>query len=1005
MLVDLRHKHTLTKIRIYIASILLLLSFVTLAIDSLQWQVQKLQVDDGLPSSTLFSIQQDQSGFMWFGTTNGLVRYDGYSFKVFKHDGLNLNTISNNNAGNIFIDSKNKLWIGTFGGGVNTIDLNTGELIRHPYSNGQVDEMISENVQTFYEDEESNIWIGTSTGLYKKTENNLIHYDHNKIDENSLIHSRVWDITGNNKDSIWIGTSDGLSHLNSNTGQFLNYKLPKELVVNISSNQFRKLYLSDELLWIGSSTGLYSFNPITKLFKKFNSDHTSKINDLYLVDENKILIASMDGLRQFDTKSQSYMNDKTGKNWHRMKHIDVRQISIDHSGLLWLATRDQGVIKIDQIGGIFQHHNSYQLADKSSEQNKPVWALESNSQGTIYLGTSGALYKKSTDLDYEQIGIDKLKQIPGIIRDIKSIENDGVWITSSEGLFYLADGKKNAQIITEPFDLVNITPTDTFSVEVTQSGEVWLALYNIGILRWNPKTSEADLIRNHSNINLTGSNLAYIYQDSDENIWVASRIIGLLKYNTKTDKMHLFSHDFNQPESISSNRIKYIFQDTRNRLWIATARGLNLYINETDSFKHYTQSDGLLDNSVNVILEDSYNNLWIGYKFGISKFIPERDEMTNYKINSGIRNDGMIPRAANIDSNDILYFGSSDGYFTFNPKDLIKNSPFQPELKLTEVSINNQAITFEKLSTHGNNFNFNHNDKLISFNFAALEFKSPEQVHYRYKIMGLHADWTDVSLTRHISLNNINPGRYTLEIKATNNDVRWDEQLLTLTINIQPIWYNLWWVRVLFALTGISLGLLFHYYRIMRIRKQNYVLEKEVQNRTSELLLLNKKLKKASETDFLTGLYNRMGFIKKYKKRQINKPNYSIVLADLDNFKMINDKYSHSAGDQVLINTAQIMKKLIDKEDMVARWGGEEFIIYLENKSNEQTYKKVEHIRNQIEKSQVIYKKHKISTTCTFGICHMLSSNSLNDCINSADESLYIGKSKNRNITIVSKSQ
>jgi diguanylate cyclase (GGDEF)-like protein len=999
------HKLTLTKLKVLLVCVLILYSFSTFAIDSDQWQIQKLQIDDGLPDSTVFSLQQDQSGFMWFGTTNGLARYDGYSFKIFKHDGSNENTLSNNNAGNIFIDSKNLLWIGTFGGGVNTLDLNTGKLIRYPYSNSKLDQLISENVQTFYEDIHSNIWIGTPAGLYKKNEDELIRYSHKKDDENSLIHSRVWDITGNNKNDIWIGTSDGLSHLNSKTGEFLNYKLPKELVVNISSNQFRKLYLTDKILWIGSSTGLYSFDLTTKTFKENNTDHKIKINDIFLIDNNHYLIASMDGLHLFDIKKQSFVNNKTGQYWHYLNHIDVRRIFKDKSGLLWLATRDQGVIKIDQMGGLFQHHNKYQPIDQITEKNKQVWALESDSKGNLYFGTSGALYKKSSDNKTQEIVIDNSKQIPGIIRDIKVIKNQGVWIASSEGLFYLSKGQKTAQIITKPFDLAKIAPTDIFSVEVTNSGELWMSLYNIGILRWDPKTSQANLIKNHSGITLTDSNIGHIYQDSDKNIWIASNIIGLLKYNNQTEKMILFSHDFNRADSISSNRIKDIFQDTSGRLWIATARGLNLLNKETNSFKHYTKDDGLLDNSINAILEDSNKNLWIGYKFGISKFIPGRDEISNYSLNKGIRNDGMIPRAVNIDQNDILYFGSANGFFTFNPQDIKKDTQFIPELKLTDVRINNKVIPFEKLASNIKTFNLDHNDKLISFDFAALEFKSPEQVHYQYRIMGLHSAWNDVSWTRHIELNNLNPGQYSLEIKASNSDDRWSEQILPLKVNIHPIWYNLGWVRIIFAILGICLGLLFHHFRTMRIRNQNIILENEVKNRTSELLLLNKQLKRASHTDFLTGLYNRMGFLKKFKKRQKKSKKYCIVVTDLDNFKNINDIYSHSAGDQVLIEIAQIMKNNIDKEDMIARWGGEEFIIYLENKNASQAYEKVEKIRREIEKAIINYKGLEITITSTFGICQMQPDMGLNECINAADESLYIGKSQNRNTTIVSEGQ
>ena len=157
--------------------LLLLVVFAAQSINDEQWQIEHIQIEDGLPDSTIYSVVQDQTGFIWLGTTSGLARYDGYTFKALKHDGADPNTISNNNAGNIFVDSKNRLWVGTFGGGANLMDLKTGELRRFPYSSSQFQTMISENVQTFYEDAMGQVWIGTATGLYRFDEQNITYYE------------------------------------------------------------------------------------------------------------------------------------------------------------------------------------------------------------------------------------------------------------------------------------------------------------------------------------------------------------------------------------------------------------------------------------------------------------------------------------------------------------------------------------------------------------------------------------------------------------------------------------------------------------------------------------------------------------------------------------------------------------------------------------------------------------------------------------------------------------
>jgi len=983
---------------------ILLIFFTTSALTHTpdQWLVEEIKVENGLPDSTVFSLQQDQSGFMWFGTVNGLARFDGYSFKVFKHDGADPATLSNNNAGNIFIDSKNTMWIGTFGGGVNTLNLDTGELTRFPYSSSKIDEMVSENVQTFYEDLNSTIWIGTATGLYHINGDELNHYDHNPEDPNSLIHPRVWNITGDTNGNIWIGTSEGLSQLNPETGKIQNYNLPAELTIDMSSNQFRKLFISNDYLWIGSSTGLYSFNLKTKIFNTHTSMHIMKINDIRFMNDDQLLIASMEGLFQFDMKAQSFKLDEDGEYWQALQHADIRNIFFDQSGLLWLATRDNGIIKVDQIGGLFQHHTNYIFKDQKNERNKQIWSLNYDTEDKLYLGTSETLYKENIENGFDRIITKDTNNIPGIIRDTKISHNNGIWIASSEGLFYLENDSIVAEYITEPFDLVGIKPTDIFSVEETSAGEIWMALYNIGILRWNPLTSEAELIQSYDGKPLTDINIVHIYQDTSNNIWIGSNLIGVFCYKIEKNEFELFSHDFNNFQSISSNRINDIYEDSKGRLWLATYRGLNLFNRDDKTFKRFQESDGLLDNSVNTILEDSRQNLWLTYKFGISKFTPEKSEFNNYVLNTGIRNDGFNTRSAVIDKNDLLHFGSANGYYTFNPNDLNDSITYQPNLELTEVQINNQSLSFGEIANNDLEFNLDHNDRSISFRFASLDFKISEQIQYNYRIAGLHEEWMNVTSTRFIEINSLNPGNYIIEIKAVNFDGRWDEQILKLSLIVHPVWWKLGWVRVVFVLVGLFLGLLFHNYRTYKIRKQNQMLESEVKIRTSELMTLNKQLKLASQTDFLTGLYNRSGFINNYKKKRNEIKTCCIVISDVDNFKNINDVYSHSAGDEVLKRITHIMHSIISSEDILARWGGEEFIFFLDNKKSNEAFEIIEKIRMEIEKTEISINDQTIPVTCTFGICQCQVDLSFNDCVNAADEAMYQGKKKGRNITVIS---
>ena len=990
-----------------VMAMLLVVSGFAVGTESNQWQAVELNVEDGLPDSTVYSMAQDEAGFMWFGTTNGLARYDGYSFKLFKHDGADASTLSNNNAGNIYLDSKNQLWIGTFGGGANLMNLNNGQLQRFPYSNTNLQEMISENVQTFFEDTNGRMWIGTGNGLYQLSEETIKYYGHNSNDSNSLSQSRVWDIEEDSKGNIWLGTSQGLSRLTIETGTFTHFELPEELTLNITSNQFRTLQMLDDVLWIGSSTGLFSFNVTSKQFNFHSSnDKIIKFNDIH-VEEDNLLMASMEGIYAFNLSKNTFRTNENGFLWHPYSHLDVRQIQRDRSGLLWLATRDNGVIRIDQAGGLFELHTDYVPGEELSEKSKQVWTTVTDESNDLYLGTSDTVFKHTVNGGSERVVLDGLDVIPGIIRTIKPKASGGFWIGGSEGLFFLAADSDQAQIKNEPFDLVGIEPTDVFSVTESPDGELWLALYNVGIMHWNPEQKQAELMRSIDGHSLTDMNISVIYSDNKQYIWIGSNLAGVFRFDIESHEMNFFSHEYGDINSLSSNRVKDIFQDSFGRMWVGTARGLNQFMPETQNFKQFMQSDGLLNDSIRSIHEDSKENLWISYRFGLSKFNPKNQEINNYLLNQAISNDGFITRSSSIDANDVIYIGSSNGYYTFDPKKIKNNKQYHPPLRMTQVLLNNQPLPFSQWSSSPNNFDLFYKDRTIAFEFAALDYKSPEQIKYRYRILGLYEEWLNISSNRLIELSNLNPGDYKIEIKAFNNDGRWSEQFMSINLNVHPVWWNRGWVRILFALLIIILAVLFHQFRTNKIRKQNLLLENEVKSRTSELHDLNAQLKTAAHSDFLTNLPNRMAFIKLFEEKQSDPGDCSgcLVMADIDHFKQINDQHGHAAGDLILIKVSSMMREMIRQEDMIARWGGEEFIFYFNGKSAKEILPMIDRIRETIENTDFIYADKIIPVTLTFGICQGQSGMSLNDCIIRADEAMYEGKALGRNAVRIADSK
>ncbi|MFC3194007.1 diguanylate cyclase [Marinicella sediminis] len=975
------------------------------AMDVGQWRINELGVNDGLPDTTVYSMAQDQAGFMWFGTTNGVARYDGYAFRVFQHDGADEGTISNNNAGNVFIDGNNQLWIGTFGGGANKIDLNTGHIHRFPYTSHRVEQMLAENVQTFYQDISGHIWVGTSVGLYKMDNDQPIHMEE-LISDDELSHSRIWDITGDPQGHIWAGTSVGLIQLNQQNKSFQHFTLPDELNFDITSNQFRVLKLHQNTLWIGSASGLYEFDIRQQTFRHHQlGPNTVKINDL-LVHEDHLLIASMSGLYQFDLQAKAYTR-LNGQLWQAMNHLDIRALYADPSGLLWLATRDSGVLQLDPQGGLFGHHLEYLNETDMNEKSKQVWALEISHDQQLLLGTSDAVFQLQDNQLKQTIRAVSQPALPGIIRDIATTA-DGNWLVGSEGVFWQPLNAQQAEYITDPFDLVGMEPTDVFSVAVSQAGELWLALYNIGVLRWHPDTSHAELIQHYDGGPLNDLNLSHVFVDSNEDIWVASGLVGLFRYRLSINKLELFSYDFAETTGLMSNRIRDVLEDSSGRLWVATERGLNQFDHQSQSFHAVMPEDPVIGKSIYAITEDSRKNLWLTHQFGVSRMDLVNQAVNHYQLNEGFMTDGFIPRAVTIDDNDILYFGSVNGYYTFNPNELGMRRTFQPGFLLTEVAIDDRPLPFSALAVQPTEFKIDHTQRTIAFTMAALDYKSAGQIQYQYQLKGLHDDWLNVSKSRQIEFSQLNPGDYQLALRAVNNDGSWQDLTKNISMAVLPVWWERSWVRALLIMAVLLLAWAIHFYRTLKIRQQNQKLEAEVQKRTAELSEANAKLKAAAHSDYLTGLNNRMAFVSGFEEKRKalgqSRKNSTIVMADIDHFKLINDQYGHAAGDEVLKQVSLIMKAMIREGDLMARWGGEEFIFYFDRMDAVSTQRLIERIRQRIEQSDIRYEGHLIPVTLTFGVCQQKAGQSLNDCINAADDALYQGKKSGRNQVVVNQS-
>ncbi len=820
--------------------------------DSLRFR--RIDVDDGLSQSMVTSIAQDRRGFIWMGTTDGLNRYDGYTFSVFRarpdHSGFLMTSF----ILNIYEARDGMLWIGTYGGGLVRYDPVGGTSVTYRADKVAHGGLCGNGVGPVCEDQSGNLWIGTSEGLnrFNRSTGAFSRFVHDPHNPASLSNNGIWVIFTDKAGTVWIGTENGLNRFVGDKEGFVRYYHDPDTASSISSSDVRAICEDGAgAMWVGTLNGLNLFDRSRGMFTRFQHDgknpHSLPDNIVFAVHEDRsgrLWVGTSEGLGILDRKTgsfQVYRHDEFDP--ESLGDDQVRRIFEDRAGTLWFATA-KGVSLYDNRMSRFTLWRR-DPSDENSIRHNLVHALLEDRDGYLWIGTDrGGLsrYDRSRDLftHFRHNPADTRSIPTNWITSLVQDRTGRIWVGTGEGLCRMdMAGRGFVRFVHDPANPRSLASNWVLGIYEDRSGSLWIGTGE-GLDLFEGTGRFVHFRRDPADPNsLPGDIVRTIIEDREGYLWVGTNS-GLARMDRKQNRWTSFVQDDKVPSSISDNRILSLFEDSSGNLWIGTAGGLNRYDRSRNVFIHYGVADGFPSETINSILEDGRGYLWIGSNRGIVRFDPLTRSCRNFDVSDGLQAAEFRPGSCVKTRDGHMFFGGVRGFNGFRPEDLVGRIPPSPVV-ITSVKKFNIPISPTGDPDAGE-IVLSHKDRFVSFEFAVLDYICPQKNQYSYTLEGVDSRWIFCGTRRFASYTNIPPGRYVFRVRGTNGDGVWNESGPALTVRIVPPFWLTWWFRisVIFIVAAAIYGA--HYIRMRVISNRNRMLENEVDRRTGELQRLTEQL-------------------------------------------------------------------------------------------------------------------------------------------------------------------
>ncbi len=808
--------------------------------------------EEGLSQSSAQVITQDNLGFLWIGTQDGLNRFDGYSFKVFRPDPNDPNALRSGEILSIYNDGGGALWIGT-DAGLHRYDPLTGKFKHWVHDSQNPDSLVNDVVQAIYQDRQGVLWIGTQSGL-DQFDPSTDKFTHIRMPDRppALINTdSINALYEDRRQTLWIGTNQGLIGLGLAGQKFRRYQNESGNDSSLSFNEVSSISEEqDGMLWIGTHKGLNRFDPWTGEFKRFTH---SELNPHSLADDSvqatyvdragQVWVGTRQGLDRFDPANQGfthYRNDSTYASSLSSNVID--SIFEDRGGVLWIGTHDGGLNEHDRIQDQFTYYH-HANSDPDSLSGDVIFPILPTSSGEVWIGT----YQAGLDLFDPTTGrAERFLHDPANPSSLSDdtvlslfLDKDGtLWIGTHQGMDKLFPGSPQFFHFFNSAADPNSIPFGSVSAIFRDNQSTYWVGTEHGLRIFNPATGEFTKPQaSGANLyGLTDGPVTAIFQDKSGILWFGTYTHGLFRLNPTTKQLEQYTNDPNNKNSLSSNSVLEIFEDHRGILWVATfGGGLDRYAPEKNEFIQFQQQQGLPNNVVYGVLEDQYGDLWMSTNMGISRFNVSTGVFDNFTVKDGLQGNEFDSNAFAKDSTGQMYFGGVGGLTVFNPADIHPN-PYIPPLAITSLTTQDgKPLTTAQTAETLQEVTLAYPQNSFDLSFSALSFSQVDNNQYKYKLEGLDANWHSAGARHQADYTNLPGGTYTLHILGSNSDGIWNEVGATVKVTVIPPFWQTWIFRGLTGMVVMLTAFVAYRSRVRGMQAQQAELEHLVLDRTQAL--------------------------------------------------------------------------------------------------------------------------------------------------------------------------
>lgn len=807
------------------------------------YQFDRLQHIKGLGQRSITSIVQDQSGFIWMGSQDGLLRFDGYEIKIYKNNLRNQNSLADNNVRGLAVDPKGNLWIATQGGGLDMYDSRYEKFIHHKNNPKDISTISGNAVWSVFVDAQGKVWAGTwSDGL------NVLDST-KKFKRVGTVSDPVMSIGQSNDGKIWFGGS-GLNACDPSTGAITNYPLQSEKTQHKNSGVRAVMVSRSGKIWAGTDEdGIYILDPTSSSFNHILPKQVETTQVFALLEDasGRVLAGTNGGLVMLVEETIQSVYSYDVANPLSISNNSVRAITHDRQGSTWIGCEGAGMNKLLERKKFssFRHNPN----DPTSLSYNLIRSVHDDGQGNIWVGTQGGGLNRfdPNEKKFYKVGFGgnsfvlSGNQISSIHRDKEGYLWVGTWgeglnkvdLSTNRVKVYKHEGNKSL-----PDDRVQITYED-------KAGNFWvgtesgLALLDRNTEIWTPylhsETDPTTIIGN----NIQGQ--AFVESD-DGSLWIGTWF-GLNRFNSKTKTFEHFTSDTTNSNSLSSDHVISLHLDKLGNLWVGTfGGGLNQFEIKSGTITRYTEDEGLANNTIFGIEEDNAGNLWMSTSNGLARFNPSTKSFTNYDVSEGLQSNEFYWGAALRTKDGHLLFGGINGLNWFDPAQIDDNKNIPPVV-ITEFQVFNKSVTvasgapLEQNIQYAQTIRLSYDQSVISFQFASLNYNYPEKNQYAYQLVNFDKEWNYVGNKRTATYTNLDPGEYIFKVKGSNNDNVWNDKGAFVKIVISPPFWKTWWFYILVTMAIGSV-----IYSIIKIRVRQEKRDKELMRQSLERALHDAKL-------------------------------------------------------------------------------------------------------------------------------------------------------------------